>query len=446
MTDARESDLYEKKVAAVVAQVKEAKRMGIPYRKAKAAPSHFVPNTHAARGKEPRIDLTRFNDIHSIDVEGQTCTAEPGVTYSSLVQATLPHGLIPYVVPEHKGITIGGAVSGCSLESMSYKVGGFHDTCIEYEIVTGSGEVLTLSRTENPEDFEMVHGSYGTLAILTKLTFRLAPAKPFVHIENHFFDNFPEYWTFLQERCEKDDYDFVDGIVHGPQRLVACIGLMVDEAPYTSNYERENIYYKSTLAKDDDYLTTYDYFFRYDTDAHWLTRTMPGLENRWVRKLFGPLFLGSTNIIKWAGRLKPLFSLKKRPDIILDVFIPAHNFQAFFDWYVKTFDFWPLWIVPYKAPQLYPWLADEQHQKMQGTFLIDCAIYGRSNGDPTVDLDELIEQKVFELGGIKTLISRNFYSEKTFWSVYSKPRFDAAKSRLDQENLFGDLYAKMGRK
>ncbi len=446
MTVGVEAGLYERKVAAVVTQVKEAKRLGIPYRKAKVAPSHFVPNSHKARGKEPRIDLTKFNDIHAIDVAGMTCTAEPGVTYSNLVKATLPHGLIPFVVPEHKGITIGGAVSGCSLESMSYKVGGCHDTCIEYDIVTGAGDILTLSRTENPDDFEMVHGSYGTLAILTKLTFRLTPAKPFVHVVNHFFDNFAYYWGFLQERCEKDDCDFVDGIVHGPKQLVACIGHMVDEAPYSTNYERENIYYKSTIARDDDYLTTYDYFFRYDTDAHWLTRTMPGLENRLVRKLFGSLFLGSTKIIKWADRLKPFFALKKRPAIVLAVFIPATNFENFFEWYAQTFDFWPLWIVPYKAPQFYPWLADEHHQKMQGLFLIDCAIYGRPNGDPEVDLDKLIEEKVFELGGIKTLISRNFYEAETFWSVYSKPRSDAAKARLDPDNLFGDLYGKMGRK
>ena len=40
------------------------------------------------------------------------------------VAATLPHGLAPYVVPELETITIGGAVSGCSLESMSFEVGG----------------------------------------------------------------------------------------------------------------------------------------------------------------------------------------------------------------------------------------------------------------------------------------------------------------------------------
>ncbi len=439
--------LHERKVAAVTAQVRAARLQGIPYRKAKKALSHFVPNSHGPEEKVPRIDLTRFNDILLVDPDSHTCIAEPGVTFSDLVRATLPHGLVPYVVPEHKGITIGGAVSGCSLESMSHKVGGFHDTCIEYELVTGEGEVVACSREHHPELFEMVHGSYGTLAVLTKLRFRLAPAKPFVRMENRLFHRFEEYWSFLEEQCgEEGEYDFVDGIVHGPDRLVACVGNMVEEAPEASCYDGEHVYYHSTLAKRVDHLATYDYFFRYDTDAHWLTRTVPIMENRLFRRYLGGPFLGSDNIIKWAGRLKPLFRLKRRPDIVVDVFIPARKFAHFFEWYAETFDFWPLWIVPYRAPHIYPWLADEHKERMRDPFLIDCAIYGKPNGRPDVDLDELLEQKVFELGGIKTLISRNFYDEETFWSIYSRPRIEAVKSRFDPDNVFGDFYGKLGRK
>ncbi len=47
--------------------------------------------------------------------------------------------------------------------------------------------------------------------------------------------------------------------------------------------------------------------------------------------------------------------------------------------------------------------------------------------------------EVFELGGVKTLISRNHYDRETFWTIHSKPRWDAAKSRLDPEGLFGAL-------
>ena len=64
------------------------------------------------------------------------------MTFSDLVDATLPFGLAPIIVPELKTITIGGAVAGCSIESMSFRVGGFHDTCLAYQVLTGTGLTL----------------------------------------------------------------------------------------------------------------------------------------------------------------------------------------------------------------------------------------------------------------------------------------------------------------
>src|SRR5207248_2743691 len=96
---------------------------------------------------------------------------------------TLRHGLVPLVVPELRTITVGGAVSGCSIESMSFKYGGFHDTCLEYEVITSTGQLLTCTPDNaNQLVFQMMHGSFGTLGVLAKLTFRLVPARPFVHV------------------------------------------------------------------------------------------------------------------------------------------------------------------------------------------------------------------------------------------------------------------------
>ena len=50
------------------------------------------------------------------------------------------------------------------------------------------------------------------------------------------------------------------------------------------------------------------------------------------------------------------------------------------------------------------------------------------------------EHKVHELAGFKTLISRNHYTEDEFWKVFDRPRYDAAKARLDPEDLFGNVY------
>ncbi|MBT3181158.1 MAG: FAD-binding protein [Deltaproteobacteria bacterium] len=437
---------HQDKLSSIVEQVKKLISLKQPIKISKAVDSHFVPNPYDTRSKLPKVDLSQMTEVLQIDQANLTCTAESGVTFSDLVRETLKHGLIPYTVPELKGITIGGAVSGCSIESMSYKYGGFHDSCIEYEVITGTGDVLTCTPENNHDLFNMIHGSYGTLGLLTKLKFKLLPAKPFVKMEYRKHSDFSSFWRDLKERCTADDYDFVDGIIHSPKEFIVCLGKMVEKAPYLSSYEWMKIFYKSTQKKAEDFMTIDQYFFRYDTECHWLTKTVPLMETKPARLLLGKTLLGSTNLIKWSNRVKQIMKLKRRPEVVVDVFIPSNKFEEFFRWYETDFDFFPLWIVPYKAPKMYPWIDEKYANAMDGEMFIDCAVYGKPNSDPKIDYSELLEKKTIELNGIKTLISRNHFDPETFWRVYSRNNYEKAKSQTDPHNLFMNLYDKFAPK
>jgi len=432
---------HDQRVQAVVEQLRAANNRGVPVQFVKKSVSHFVPNPYEDESKIPKIDLAPLCEVLSIDPDARTCEVESGVALVDLVEKTLPYGLVPYTVSELKTITVGGAISGCSVESMSYRYGGLHDSCLEYEVITGTGEVITCSPDQDADLFHMLHGSYGTLGILSRVKLKLYPAKRFVKVENRLHHTFEAYWADLLERCEKADYTFIDGIIHGRDAFVLCLGEYVEEAPYTSDYEGEHVYYKSTLTRREDYMTAPQYFFRYDTECHWLSKTAPGLENPLVRKLFGRYLLGSTNLIQWSNRFKaPMKLIKRRPDLTIDVFIPEQRFEEFYAWYEDVIDFFPLWIVPYRMPQMYAFLDDEYADAVANTFVIDAAIYGRPNTDPDVDISEVLEHKVHELNGFKTLISRNHYTEDEFWRVFDRPRYDAAKARLDPDDLFGNVY------
>jgi FAD/FMN-containing dehydrogenase len=408
----------------------------------KAAVSHMVPDPHDPRHRDAKIDASDLVHILSIDPAGRTCTAESGVPFCELVRETLRHGLLPALVPELKTITIGGAVAGCSVESMSFRYGGFHDSCTEYEVVTGTGEVLTASREGDELLFEMIHGSYGTLGMLTRLTFRLVPAEPYVHLRHERHESFAALRARVLALQAAGGADFLDGIAHGPREWVLCVGRFAKQAPYTSRYDWRAIFYKSTRSRAEDYLRTEDYLFRYDTECHWLTRTLPGLELLPVRFLVGRFLLGSTNLLTWSKRLRPVLGLQRRPPVVVDVFIPDGGAEAFTGWYERALDYYPLWIVPYQAPRSYPWIADAQVARAGGTLYWDFAVYGKRNDEPGVDYYRLLQDRTFELGGIKTLISTNQYDEATFWSTYHRGNWDAVKRRTDPGNLFRGLYEK----
>jgi FAD/FMN-containing dehydrogenase len=436
---------HDAKVAAVVAQVRELAARREPAHVDKGGVHHFVPLPSDKRFAGRRIDAGALREILELDVAGRRCVCEPGVTFGELARATLLHGLLPTVVPELEGITVGGAVAGCSVESMSWRYGGFHDSCLEYEVITGRGDVIRCSPESDPLAFGMLHGSYGTLGILAKATFRLVPAKPYVRLEYRRCESSEAFRDAIRDHVAAGDFDFIDGIVHAPDRLVLCLGTFVDAAPYVSNYRGAEIFHRSTASRTEDFLATPDYCFRYDTECHWMTATVPPLEWRPVRRLVGRWFLGSTNLIRWSRLLEPLLRMKKRPDVVCDYFIPAGRWDEFFSWYVRTVGHFPLWVVPYRIPEPYPWLDAAYARGLGETMFFDCAVYGRRNDDPTIDVSQQLEVKTFELHGIKTLISRNHYTRERFWTVYHRDNYAAAKARLDPDGLFPGLYEKFHR-
>ena len=416
-----------------------------PVRIDKGGVSHFVPVPGDPRRRAARIDIAPLHRVLEIDRDGGRCVAEPGAPFADVLRATLKRGWMPAVVPELEGITLGGAVAGCSVESSSHRHGGFHDGCLEYEILTGEGEVITCSPARDPLIFDMIHGSYGTLGILTQLAFQLVPARPYVRMEYRHFTDFDSFQADLLAQCRGGDADFIDAILHGPRSFVVCLGRSAATAPYVSSYRWLDIYHRSTRERREDYLTTYDYCFRYDTECHWMTQTVPLLTSRPVRLAAGKLVLGSTNLIRWSHRLERLLGKKRRPDVVCDVFLPARRFEELYRWHERSLGYFPLWVVPYRVPRMYPWVAPAHAARMADDLLIDCAIYGMPNGDPDVDLSEVLERKVFELDGIKTLISRNHYSVDRFWEIYNRPLYDEVKRRLDPSGVFGDLYQKVHR-
>jgi len=433
---------HQAKVARIAEQLKHREPNAGFLSLQKDAVSHMVPNPNDPKHRDRKVDVRGLNQILEIDPVARTCTAEPGVTFVELVRETLKHGLIPRLVPELKTITLGGAVSGCSVESMSFKYGGFHDGCLEYEVLSAVGEIVSCSPEKNPEIFHMIHGSYGTLGILSKLKFQLIPAKPFVKMEYISYPDFASFSAAMLEHCRLQDVEMMDAIIHSPKQYVLCLATMVDEAPYVSSYTWLDIFYKSTAKRREDYLSTEEYLFRYDTECHWLSRTIPGMETKPMRFLLGKTLLSSTKLLSWSKRLRPILKFDKRPDVVVDVFIPANQLEKFYRMYLEKIDYFPLWIVPYRRVQSYPWVNDEHDKRINDDLFIDVAIYGLSNRKKDVNYYKLLEDMVFECNGIKTLISHNFYDRDVFWKIYNRANWEKVKQRMDPQNLFRDLYEK----
>jgi FAD/FMN-containing dehydrogenase len=428
------ADVHARKVERICRALRR-RRSARPLSLRKRAVSHQVPNASDARYTDQAIDVSDLDAIIGVDPVARVCVAEAGVTFADLLAATMRHGLVPLVVPELKTITIGGAVAGCSLESMSFKYGGFHDTCLEYEILTARGDVIVARPDgENGLLFQMMHGTFGTLGILSKLTFRLVPAKAFVKVTYERHGRIGAYQDAILRHIESNDVDFMDGMIHSTGELVLCSGHFVDEAPYTNRYDWTKVYYRSTRTRAEDYLRTRHYFFRYD---HGVTNVHP---KSFIGRLLFGRFFGSTQLLRLARSFHGALVADDRT-FTLDVFIPCSRADIFLEWYEREFRHFPIWCVPYKRVREYEWLSPRFHEHAPDRLFLDFAIYGLQQRDGK-NYHRIMEEKLLELGGLKTLISDNYYSEEEFWRIWNKQNYDRVKAVTDPDNIFRDLYTK----
>lgn len=127
---------------------------------------------------------------------------------NDLVEALLPLGYIPAIVPEFKGITVGGSIQGLAAESTSFRYGLYHDTVTGFEAVLANGSVLWCSPESNSDLFYGLPGSFGSLAICTRAEVVCIPTKSHVKVITKRHDSHRQcvkYMSGIMDQAEHDD-------------------------------------------------------------------------------------------------------------------------------------------------------------------------------------------------------------------------------------------------
>src|SRR5579862_9027371 len=274
---------HQRKTAALVRAVDQARAQGRRIGLRKSTSNLF---RHRSQAGKYFIDVRGFSRVLAINPQRMTADVEGMITYEALVDETLKFGLLPAVVPQLKTITVGGAVSGLGIESSSFKFGLVHESMEEMEILLGDGRLVTCSCRENPDLFYGFPNSYGTLGYALRLTIRLIPAKPYVHLTHTRFVDPESYFARVGERSDRA-VDYLDGTIFSRNEMYLTEGEFVDQVPSVSDYTYMDIYYRSIQRKSEDWLTAKDYIWRWDTDWFWCSKHF-GMQNPAVRMFAKP--------------------------------------------------------------------------------------------------------------------------------------------------------------
>ncbi|WP_076478933.1 FAD-binding oxidoreductase [Williamsia sterculiae] len=417
----------------------------------------------------PGLDVSGLDRVISVNEADRTADVAGMCTYENLVAATLPYGLAPLVVPQLKTITLGGAVTGLGIESTSFRSGLPHESVLEMDILTGDGEVIT-ARPDN-ENADLYFGfpnSYGTLGYSTRLRIELEPVAPFVELRHLRFTSLNRLQetldTLVREKThEGERIDYLDGVVFSATEAYLTLGRQTDEPGPVSDYTDEYIYYRSiqhppSATPRRDRLTIHDYLWRWDTDWFWCSRAF-GAQNPRVRRFWPKRLLRSSFYWKLIG-LDQRFDIGDRlaarkgeppgERVVQDIEVPVERTAEFVGWFLQNIPIEPVWLCPLRLRDpavagsdparpwpLYP-LEPRRTYVNVGFWSAVPKLPGQQDGHT----NRLIEQKVSELDGHKSLYSESFYGEEEFDRLYGGETLRLLKKRYDPRARLLDLYAK----
>ncbi|MDN5758157.1 MAG: FAD-binding oxidoreductase, partial [Tomitella sp.] len=389
--------------------------------------------------------------------------------------------LAPMVVPQLKTITLGGAVTGLGIESTSFRNGLPHESVLEMDILTPTGEIVTARPGGEHADhsyadlFRGFPNSYGTLGYSTRLRIELEPVDPFVRLRHVRFNDLATLQEAMDGIVLRGEYDgtrvdYLDGVVFTTDEAYLVLGVQTpasdlgpDERP--SDYTGMDVYYRSiqhsaTRPPKTDLLTIRDYLWRWDTDWFWCSRAF-GAQNPRIRRLWPKRYLRSSFYWKLIGldqkydigdRLEKRKGKPPRERVVQDIEVPIERTAEFVEWFLPETGIEPVWLCPLRLRDtdaardgpadaqpwtLYPLEAERTYVNIG--FWSSVPIVP---GTPVGAANRLIERKVSDLDGHKSLYSESFYSRDEFTRMYGGEDYTRLKRRYDPESRLLDLYAK----
>ncbi|KAL1905549.1 hypothetical protein Sste5344_008774 [Sporothrix stenoceras] len=396
------------------------------------------------RRADNTVDTSKLDRVLKIDVDKRTALVEPNVPMDALVAATVIKGLVPLVVMEFPGITVGGGFSGTSGESSLFRNGPFDATVNWIEIVLGNGKLVRASRMdgENTDLFWGAASAFGTLGVVTLLEAQLQEAKPYVRLSYTLQNTVHGSQNQIEDEIAKVQVAYVDGIMFFRKSTVVCSGVFADSVPQgevTSQFSRayDPWFYVHVrrmlkrLAKAPnktitEYVPLVDYLFRYDRGGFWVAKysfnyfLVPF--NRVTRYLLNPFM--HTRTMYRALHESGLADFY----MVQDVGVPYKKVNEFVNWLDSTLEIFPLWLCPLLLARN---SSDAEHGLHSGFArlskdgpdgrLMNFGVWGPlksglSDYGSFVHANRLLEEKVHELGGKKWLYAHAYYTEDEFWA------------------------------
>ncbi|MEU3573318.1 FAD-binding protein [Kitasatospora sp. NPDC036755] len=172
--------------------------------------------SHSSYGQaNPRggvaIDARGLSRI--VSVHPGRAVVEAGATWAQVTEAGLAAGWVPPVLTDYLHLSVGGTLSVGGIGGGVQRYGMQVDNVLELDVVTGTGELVTASRTRNRELFEAVLAGGGQVAVIVRVTLALVRVRERAHVFSLYYDDLDAYLADQEKVLARRRFDFQVGDV-----------------------------------------------------------------------------------------------------------------------------------------------------------------------------------------------------------------------------------------
>lgn len=119
------------------------------------------------------LKTTKYDKILAFDIENGIFESQCGITLDKILEVIVPKGWFLPVTPGTKFITIGGALASDIHGKNHHLEGSFSKHVIDFDLMTGDGKTMTVSRENYADLFEATAGGMGLTGLICRIKFRL---------------------------------------------------------------------------------------------------------------------------------------------------------------------------------------------------------------------------------------------------------------------------------
>jgi FAD/FMN-containing dehydrogenase len=298
--------------------------------------------------------------------------------------------------------------------------------------------------------------SYGTLGYSTRLRIELEPVKPFVALRHARFRTLTDLVAAMDRIIDTggldgQPVDYLDGVVFSADESYLSVGVRTATPGPVSDYTGQGIYYRSIqhdAGVKEDRLTIHDYFWRWDTDWFWCSRPF-GAQNRRLRRFWPRRYRRSSFYWKLialdrryqiADRIEKRNGRPPRERVVQDVEVPIERTAEFLQWFLDTVPIEPVWLCPLRLRDHDGWPL---YPIRPGRTYVNVGFWSSVPvGSTEGATNRLIEAKVADFDGHKSLYSDSYYTREEFDELYGGEAYKTVKKTYDPDSRLLDLYAK----